>query len=355
MDRSAPQPPALADWLANAIHSPAFIPAERALPIHHRVFAAWATHACAMAARSLFNRPVTLAPTESFAGPVFAATLRHDGHDAAVIAFDLPAARAIADALSVSLVGVRGAGTISPAEAALLEYACLELLDRVLSASGLADCPLVLGGFQTGEDAASRVSTGASLPLSLTIAGHAGGAHVRLPQCAPQIPPLLPASPLGAHGAVSVSLALPTFALADSELAEMQPGDIVLPGLTDLASAAGCRLVTRTLWCLADAAIAADAPGHIQVRCGPVNVRPDAPLADPAPPAHRTACVLIGDSPASVTDLTELAADRFLSIRKRPGEEATLLVDARAVARGELVRCENEIGVRITQRIGGAS
>ena len=69
-----------------------------------------------------------------------------------------------------------------------------------------------------------------------------------------------------------------------------------------------------------------------------------AALADEAPVQVR---VELGRIRMTVAELAELSPGTILELRKDPEQPVTLLSEDRVVARGEIVRIEGELGVRI--------
>ena len=342
----APDVPA---WLLAALATPAFIEdGDGVVPMGPRVWAAWASHACRGALAGVLGRPVAIDQGGECGAMVFSAELRSGADPVATIGLDLQGARIIADALGISLAGVRGAGALTAPEAGLVEYAALEVLDRVLTAA-FADSPVVLGRVRAGQDAmveGAGVRGGARIPMRMAVAGRSGGAVVVLHATTDAMPPLGPTTAGAASGAVPVAMALPHFALAREELDSLNVGDVVLPGLASLEAAVECRLVTRTLWRLCGAEIVGDAATHLGLSCGPLEIRPDA-AREPTPDGHVPACILVGGTEISFEALRGWTSPRAVSLGKTPGLEATLVANARIAARGELVRADGEVAMRL--------
>lgn len=339
-------------WMLNALATPARIE-DRGTVVSAgpRVFAAWACQACRGPLSQILSRPVEMEPGGVPGGVVFSAELRGKEAGSPVLAtlgLDLAAARVIADSLGVSLAGIRGAGALTAAEAGLVEFAMLEVLDRVLGTLE-SDPQTVLGRIRVGEEAALAVrkGRGAVIPMRIVAGGRAGGAVAVLHTTTEAMPPMGPTGPEAAPGSTLVSLALAPFALALDELASLAMGDVVLPGLDELSQAIGCRLVTPTLWRLCGAAITGDSPTHLSVMAGPMAIAPDFEN-EPTPEGHAAASIHLGETSITHDELRAWGAGRTLALGKTPGREAALIVGTRVIARGELVRAEGQLGLRIS-------
>lgn len=65
--------------------------------------------------------------------------------------------------------------------------------------------------------------------------------------------------------------------------------------------------------------------------------------------------VEIGTAEMSARQWASVAAGDVIALGRRVGEAVVLRVSGVEVARGELVEIEGEVGVRITERSGGAA
>lgn len=342
--------PSLSEWLLDALSTPAvWRDGAGMIAAGPRVWAAWGTGVARAALARALERPVRLTPGVERGPAVFAADLLNAAGDErlATLVLDADGARAVADALGNAVFGVRGAGAITAREVALVEFVCLDVLDRVLTAEPTLPA-VVLSGVRAGPEAEDS-HDGACVPFRVSVGGRAGGGAVYLARCGDAPPPLGAGMGFGdsVAGEVSVCLALPWFALPEVERRSMAPGDVVLPGLAGLMNATGCRLTTASGWTLCDAAITRDAAGSLDLRCGALRIRPDYPL-DEAPDGHVWACLRVGEAAVSRMDLRAWGEGREVSLGKRPGSWAGLWMGDRCDGVGEMVAVENEIGLRLT-------
>lgn len=357
---STPAAGTLSNWILQALSTPAFLRYEgRVFPATHRVYAAWACRAVGEAARQFFETTVSIEPAEGggFTPSVVVSMQNLAGADVALIALDLEAARAVANGVGVKVAEMRGVGTINAAELAMIEYAALELTDGVLKASGLAHSGVLVGAVRGGDEAArgwAMRQVGAVLPLRIAVGPTGGRGAVALLGACPAAPSAGPSPGTLPGGRVDIALALPAFAFPVQELRAMQPGDAVLLGIDDFAGAVGSRLVTRSLWRLGGAVILSDAPTHLTVSAERVAPEPDDGIGMTAPEGHCAACVLLGSATASAAELGAFADQWRLTLRKTPGEEAILIADGCEAARGELVRADDQLAMRITRLCSGS-
>ncbi len=149
-------------------------------------------------------------------------------------------------------------------------------------------------------------------------------------------------------------LALPPFWMHAEELHTLAPGDVVLCGVGELASAAGCAVVTPTLWRLCNASVTELAATRMVASCEAWHPTPIECGPEGRARGVCSALVLTGRAgPASLRSLGECIAQGRLEFANDPAG-AQLAVDGTITARGEIVRCEGEIGLRVLEMIDNA-
>ena len=313
----------------------------------------------------------TIGHAEPPKGPAFAAALVHPWlRGPALVAVDMPLARALVDTVELMSAGLAGAGPVTEAELGLLDYLTLRVLDAGVRKAGPAG----------GEDAWQL----RRLLLDETCDGHAAaawlGRHPLLRATAVPVavggrpgtmslfmPPLqqegVPLADLLAEGRaasslnkeVGVRVLLPPVEMSTEAAARMQPGDVVVPGWGDLdAALADGRLLSETGWVLCDAAVTSHSPTLVRVRLGDWS---PAVWTDPAEERARR-------GEAGRVHWHPLVGGRMLRrdqlVRMRGGDELEMTLEASPVALvgrgrerwgGEWVRLDGEVGIRLTERV----
>jgi hypothetical protein len=364
-----------------ALRQPALVRAGSGwLSVGPRLWLGWIIQAAQDAMEITLDRPVTIELLAADPGSpregVFTIDFEHPGitgggGGGGIIALDLPAARAVVDALESDFANVRGAGALSDAELGVLEYATLAILDRVLRASGAppAARSFVLRGFGgsgsgsgsvsvSGQAAASASS---AVALAIRIAGREGIVRLHVQGWAGEAiggPPPSPAAQTaaasvdGATTTIDLRLALPPVRLDRKEALTLQAGDVILLGATDLhAFAANCRLATSGGWSLSSASIVRDSAAVLTARCGPFSLRTLAAASPDEPQAILN--ILVGFKPIAIEGVRQWQADGTIDLPKDPALAADVYDGLKRIGRGELVRLEGEIGVRLIET-GGA-
>ena len=143
---------------------------------------------------------------------------------------------------------------------------------------------------------------------------------------------------------VELRVALPPVALSDQAWSSLEGGDAVLLGVGQVTSAsAGAVLVSTSGWAVADVRVEADSPTVCCARV--VRWRMESWQRD-----AEAACVMLGRSRVSVRALVGLAEGEILDVAK-PDGFVELWRGGRARWRGELVRVDDEVAVRLLEAI----
>ena len=244
--------------------------------------------------------------------------------------------------------------------ALLLEALAGELMPVLEAAAGVPIAIEAVGGaeisgFAPAFHCAVAVRHGfteVSLPLAADAA--ARPALHRLLAAAPALP--------AAGGALPVPLAVRIGAvrLALAGLRGLAPGDVVFP---DIACPAGQALVViGERWTHAarrdGAAITVTGPRQPLplVDGGGWMADPDSDAA--APPAERldelpvTLVFELGRSELPLAAVQGLAAGAVIPLGRDPGEAVDIIANGRRIGRGEIVRIETELGVRVVRLFG---
>jgi hypothetical protein len=311
----------------------------------------WAVQATAEALEGTLDRPVNI-DTETTAADAanpaaFGVGFAHPACGDGLITLDQTLCRAIVDTLETDFANVRGTGTLSEAELGLLEYTTLSCVDRVLRDSTGGPRAMAIRAFLNANEVAERLKENRPAPATfrLRISGREG--LVRLYAQGWESPNLEGlSSPNGAidpAAKVTLRLALPPVALPAGEAGRLQNGDVVLLGMTDLATAGGCRLVTTTGWSLSSAGVAGDSPTVVSVRCGAFDLR----VWDSAAGGDEVLTPVIGSQSVAVDQLRQWRSGATIDFPKDAAAPVELYARGRSIGSGELVRVDGELGVRL--------
>ena len=347
-------PPAA--WQLAALLQPAFVGGDRWLPVLPRLWLEWAVQSAGRALERTLDRSTVVtfsrADQPALREAVFAVSFEHPALSGlGIVSVDLPCARLMLDALETDFANVRGTGALSQAELGLLEYIALATLDGVLRASTTRG--FVVRGFHDGRSARAVTDpTAAVAPISLNVhcAGREGFASLHLPGIGGLVSAAIPGGVNAAPVAslIDLRVALPPVTLSRSDAAALQPKDVLLLGATDLQSfASSCRLATGRGWSVASAAIVRDSPTVIDVRCGPfaLDVLPT------TTPGSEQAILnpLVGLRRLSTEHLERWQTGAILDLPKDLMLPVELFDGPLPVARGELIRLDGEVGVRVVK------
>ncbi|MBX3408770.1 MAG: hypothetical protein KF859_02655 [Phycisphaeraceae bacterium] len=344
---AVPAPPAPRGWGLSVLLEPAAPGVS--CDIARRV---WRSIACGLASDALsavIRHPVEVHPDRPRDAMIPAWGLEFACGGASLrLLLDANGARAMADAASRSLIGLRGAGPLTSAEHAVLEYLALETLDHL--AAMLPGSRCAFGRTLTGDDLPDLPRAG---PVEAWVGVRAGAREgtgaLLVSGVLPALPPTLAPNwnDAGPSATTAVHLALPGFFIHAEERRTLAPGDVVLCGVSDLTAAPGCMVATPTLWGLCHAQVTEHGATSFKVTCGPWS---PAPLTSDALPRARgvsSATVLLGRAgPAPLSTLGACIAAGAMEFANDPAG-GCLIIDGRLVARGEMVRCDGEIGLRL--------
>lgn len=314
----------------------------------------------------IIKRPIELLWNTESSTSVFGILIQTDHPSPILITLDQPAARAFSDALATDLVNLRGTGRITNAEFGLLEFLSLMTLDKAVQFTSTSHPLARISSFldETQIKDFLEINDYQSISLTLNIAASQGGLQLHLNSAVAQhlLQHLnqygnLPSSPPAPTNPIQLHLALPPLSIDSSEIQSMQPGDVLMLGVSELAAAiSDCRLVTSTGWSLAPVEILHDSPTVLTICCQALN--PSAhPSLLPTPNGQAS------DSFSGRMTLQPLLASRHVTPAQlqqwQPGEIIDLTKDEyhplilnhhdQPLARGELVRVDKELAMRLTQ------
>jgi hypothetical protein len=287
-----------------------------------------------------------LSPREA----AFAVALSHPAFGEAHVVLDLTAARIVVDSLESDFASVRGAETLSDAEHGLVEYATLACVDHALRDIAPAGQALAItdfpdpAKFRDSLDADQRFRT----TLRLRVGGRQGFVRVFLaafPAEPPDAPAGHDAASEAAAGTIELRVAFPPLKLSRDELKSLRPGDVLLTGISDMTSTAGFRLATTSGWTLAPITVTRDSATSMTVQAGPV--RPDVREIGDADRILLTP--LIGRVPVTLEQLRRSARGGTFELQKDGSSPVEVFDGTDRVARGELVKIDDEIGIRLLE------
>jgi hypothetical protein len=346
-----------------ALRQPALVPSPTGwLSTAPRLWLEWATQLAREALEFTLDRPVSIDVLRADPGnareAVFAIDFDHPSLEGGgSLTLDLPAARLVVDALETDFANVRGSGALSEAELGVLEYAALAVVDRAIRAAA-GSHELVIRAFHDARALRSPAESpnapaATTLALRLRIAGREGIARLHVNGWASQAltpPPAAtpPARAAAASAPIDVRLALPPVRIERSDFQSLQAGDVLLLGVSDLASfGTPCRLATPNGWSLSTATIVRDSPTVVSVRCGPFALQP-LPAAVPGEP-QAMLNLLVGSQPLSPEQLQRWQPEASIDLAKDPALPVDVYEGLLQISRGELVRLDGEIGVRLAE------
>lgn len=271
-----------------------------------------------------------------------------DGDARIALLLDEGAARTLVDAVSMRHLSLRGDGMLSAPEAGILEFLLLDVLDRLARHGHAAASRFSIRDVAFGE-ADSRVvlerASAGRMAFGVRAAGRGGLVAVALPEAWAADQPIdQPVDHLSIEaGRVRLSLALPAMTMLDHDLATLEPGDCVLAGVSSLANALGCTVVTHTGWTVGDAGDVVETGGGIRAM---VRLRHEPTPLGGDHPSH--AAVLMGSLEMPTQSLRALGGEvREAAFVMDPELHGRLWVGGRDVARGELCRVRGEAALRV--------
>ena len=361
---SAPADDASPDaWLLSALSQPGLVRAgSRWLSLGPRLWVEWASQIARDALERTLDRAViieALSDSErlvqkelaarglSAREAAFAVAVSHPSFGEGWIVLDLTAARVIVDSLESDFASVRGAETLSDAELGLLEYATLAGIDQALRAIAPRGQTFAITDFPDAAKFRDAVETDQRFrtTLRLRVAGRQGFVRIYVPNFPPE-PPDAPASmPAVASASVEIRLAFPPLKLSRDELKSLRPGDVLLTGVSDMASVAGFRLATTNGWMLCPAAVTRDCASSVTARAGSLKLE----VREVGEGDRVILTPLLGRVPLPLTDLRRLTTGAQFELQKDASSPVEVFDGTDLIARGELLKIDNEIGIRLLE------
>lgn len=352
-------------WQLSALLQPGLVRAgTKWLSLAPRLWVEWASRITRDALERALERPVSIESLSdadrmvqrelaarglSAREAAFAVAISHPTLGDGWVVLDLTAARVIVDSLEADFASLRGAETLSDAEMGLLEYATLACIDHALRAVGSAGQAFAIKDF---PDLAKLRDTLESdqryrVTLRLRIAGRQGFVRVYLPAFPAEPPEALPIRTRSSEegsGAVEIRLALPSMKLSRDELKSIRAGDVLMPGITDLASMNGCMLASTNGWTLANAAVARDSATSITIRSGPLTLG----VREAGEGDRVIVTALFGRLECPLDELRHIKSGDSIELRKDTIAPVELYDGLDYIGRGELIKIDGEIGIRLT-------
>jgi hypothetical protein len=352
------------DWQLLALMRPALVQAgAKVVSVATRRWLEWALQAAQHALQQLLDRPVHVDFVPPSALPAderfcFGFTFTQVGAASqTLLACDLPLSRAIATAVEVGLVGLRGSGAPSDAETGLLEYAVLVCVDDVLRRAAPAGASLAIKDFLGEREIASWAAAANLAPLAfrVSVGGQQGTLGVWLPGSL-NLAGLesLDSPALGEQRtpALEVRLSLPAVLLRDEERMRLVAGDVLLLDASDLCSfATSCRLVASTQWILSQATLVSDSPSALTVRCGALDVGPDNGMLQ-VPAGSVLVRPFVGRTTLTLDQIRRWEPGATVDLTKDLASPVDLLAGLDPLGSGELVKAEGNLGIRLLRLAG---
>lgn len=271
----------------------------------------------------------------------------------ATVVFDRAASEALAQVFMAFYAPLRGYGDPTRVETALLEFATTltvtELRREGAPSAGEAD---LVGFLEKGELASVEPPSGAILSFRVVVDQREGRATLHLPNAKSSLPPRVfpPAKRVETRAekrsTVEVRLALPPIELGAEEWKDAALGDVLLLGATEFSSLASpCALVTDTGWRISTASIVADSPTLVSVAVGVFD--PDAYTGGSASGNVVHIDPTIGAARVTLDQIAHWTSGARIDLPKAGALPVSLFHGGVELARGELVRAEGELGIRL--------
>jgi hypothetical protein len=221
-----------------------------------------------------------------------------------------------------------------------------------LHGAGHAPRGFVLKSFMDPREVRTALesSTLPSVPFRVRVAGRDGIARLHVQGIKPEAAAPPPPAVKGRRNDTSpleLKFALPPIRLARRDAMSITPGDVLLAGVTDLAAfGADGRIVTTNGWSLAGAAIVRDSPTVLTVRCGRFALET---LSVGVGEAEAVLHCLIGTQKMSPEQIRYWQNGATIDLTKDPALPVDVYDGLTRIARGELVKLDGEIGVRVVE------
>lgn len=366
-ERPAEIPPGPRPWQLHALRGPAVVRVgERVWPTDLRLWLDRILQGTQAALERILRRPAQLRLAAHLPNaatrpaPVFGIVFTLPGFQReAVLALDLAAARAVADAISKELAQLRGDGHLTDTELGLLEYltlACADLLEQNLSVTGFAFVRFV-GPAEIEKTL--QTAPPQTLDIELSVGGRAGLLRLALEEfdrnyVAPEFQEYMPAETAADDSwlttPIELYLALPPITLTSQEFKAMQPGDVVLLGCSRLESfATDCAIVTGNGWRLSAAQLLSDSLGLVSVRCDALRPTVDEAWAVEPSGNALVARPRLGNISRSLEQLGRWQSGDVIDFLKDSNAPVELWIGATRIGAGEFALVEGELGIRLLE------
>lgn len=323
----------------------------------------WACQRALDGLTDIVNRTVSLSPDtageiENPFEPAFGVTFELAGQPGeGLVALDAQLARLLINAMAPDPedAAPAGPGPIAlptAGELGLLEFIAIAVVEHVVRSAPDDAERLRLTGFLDGGRVGqwqSKQSAIPSLELSVQAGGQPGCCRLMLPWLSEADIAALQGSWMSCpRETLDLQLAFNPIELTPEAFGSIEPGDVLVVGGCDLASAAGgCSVVTTTGWSLGSAAIASDTPlatsAVLEQAC-------PTPLCFDGGDAV-TVLAQFGTCEQSIQvfgDSQPASESIRLTFAKPEESPITLFAQGQALGRGELVTLDNELAIRIT-------
>lgn len=267
--------------------------------------------------------------------------------------------RALCDALAADVAGLRSSGALSEAETGILEYIALELVDRLARlVPDVASTWSVVALLSPWDQSSASPSRGSALGMRLVLPTGQGWARLTLEGVPTETMTRAFGSALSharegraARQPVWLGLALPWVTLHAEEFERLAPGDVVLLGGSDPVGLARTGFVrSETGWRIADVRAAQFTHTGIDVQVQDLGLAVDA-----SPPAPAGSLVTVrpiaGSVSLTLAQISDLRAGDVLTLPFDPAAPLILSLANQTLARGEFVRVQGEVGMRVIERL----
>lgn len=270
----------------------------------------------------------------------------------ATVVLDRPACEALCNVFMAFYAPLRGYGDPTRVETALLEFATTltiaELRREGVEPAG--DAALV-GFLEKSELTAQGGTGGVSLPLRVAVDQREGRATLILPDAhAESARRVFPSAKrvdarVDLRSSVEVRIALPSIELGVDEWKDAALGDVLLLGATDLSAITSCSLVSDTGWRLAPAKIEFDSPSTLSTELCALD--PDVFALEPSATGFVRVVPTIGASRVTLEQIASWSTGARIDLPKSTALPVSIFHGGVELARGELVRADGEIGIRL--------
>jgi hypothetical protein len=250
----------------------------------------------------------------------------------------------------------RGAGSLTEVECGLLEYVSLALSEAIARHRNDVGRWGTINRFLNAQEISTITRDETAhyrffqCPVSLGM--HIGRLLIGVPPMSDSIEVpvdvLSPAQELALPlpDQIELRLALRPVAISREEATAMSVGDVLLTGYMSLQADGNMELVTSNGWRIFGAEIISDSPTVAQIKLSDCALRPWAGMTCNAPNTYWPTIASIALAPSAIATLH---AGSLVDLPRRAGD-LVLWTDGAAAWRGELVRVQGELAVRLLSR-----